>query len=237
MTARRRKPRPPPPVPALGHYVLAYQAADGSMQDPPIPLDERLTDAELRELVDGIQAKLAARQSHTTSCNHIFSQATEIYDGMIRIKDASCTYCGLKAAVNSTVSRTLAADTSGGPLAENLSRSPTFGEPNACAEASASSGEATPRVDDLKSTIASIWATVARGPSAIAPEEASAPPVKAVSPPPQATPERSDDTWWEAVETLLYRGACLLVGGLLLGAGTVIGGISMLKALKNWLAG
>jgi hypothetical protein len=33
------------------------------MHDPPIPLDQRLTDAELRELVDGIQEKLNGRQA------------------------------------------------------------------------------------------------------------------------------------------------------------------------------
>lgn len=64
MPKRRKPPRSPrraPPLPSVGRYVLAFQSADGSMQDPPVPLDQRLTDAELRELVEAVQAKIISR--------------------------------------------------------------------------------------------------------------------------------------------------------------------------------
>jgi hypothetical protein len=41
-----RKPEPPP-LPQVGKYVFAFEAPDGTIHDPPVPLDQRMTDDEL----------------------------------------------------------------------------------------------------------------------------------------------------------------------------------------------
>jgi hypothetical protein len=58
---RRKRKRPFSRLPKVGRYVLSYQDQDGKMHDPPIPLDQRLTDDELRELVEAVQAKVQQR--------------------------------------------------------------------------------------------------------------------------------------------------------------------------------
>jgi DNA-binding XRE family transcriptional regulator len=58
---RRTRPRPRAPLPPIGSYLLLFQAPDGTLHDPPIPLDQRLTDDELKEVVHAVHAKLRAR--------------------------------------------------------------------------------------------------------------------------------------------------------------------------------
>jgi hypothetical protein len=235
---RRRKPRqrPQPPLPQLGHYVLSFQAPDGSMQDPPIPLDQRLTDAELHELVDGVHAKLKARQSKEATIR--LAKTGEPDSSPLDVP---------KFLNHSTVCRGPAADTGPSLQGDNSSGTPP-----------SDSREATPRVEAKLTGVEPkdiLVALSAHTGESMSPEEADRvlaangiPPAQvradARQPPSPLpnTPQRapaipspdSDDGWGDAAGAIIYRSLCLSTGAFLVGGFLILGGWAALKVLP-WL--
>jgi hypothetical protein len=90
MSKPRRRTRARPPLPPIGSYVLLFQAPDGTLHDPPVPLDQRLTDDELKEVVHAVHAKLKARGA-------TINQADELPGG-IKLEQASAEEQSLRFA-------------------------------------------------------------------------------------------------------------------------------------------
>jgi hypothetical protein len=236
----RRKPRKSvaPPLPPIGHYVLAFQAPDGTLQPPPIPLDQRFTDAELREVVEAVQAKLLGKLDGTAKEPYEFARMAPSY-GPKPLDDAETG-----AAPASTASRTLGADTSASPSAESSSDGGL--EPPR---------EATPRVEKtMEAALGRLAEKIPFGPLTpprMTKEEADSI-LEANGIPPAAKRETIDvqrmplatkgpsqtegsapqsDGEWAA--SMIYRALCLFSGASLIGCGIVVGSYGALKMLPT----
>jgi hypothetical protein len=217
MSKPRRKPRKPPqpPLPPLGHYVLAYQAPDGTMCDPPIPLDQRLTDAELRQLVEAVQTKVKQK-----TVNH----ADELPGG-IKQETSSPDLSNLPADQMTARSGSVHGPATTGIEPEDimaaLVRSPAYKGPPM-------SPEEADRVLAANGIPPAPTAADAKSPShAPAPEPEVSSITAGGTPPPE-------DGWGYAAGSLIYRGLCLFTAAMLVGAGVILGSWAALKTLP-WL--
>jgi hypothetical protein len=107
MSKPRRKPRkrPSPPLPAVGRYVLAFEAPDGSLHDPPIPPDQRITDDELKDIVRAAWNKLIQRYSAAGTVNRADELPGGLEPPVETCKVSGCmavwgaSYCGIPACL------------------------------------------------------------------------------------------------------------------------------------------
>jgi hypothetical protein len=212
---RRKSKSGKPPVPPVGRYVLYYQAPDGTPHDPPIPLDQRLTDNELRELVNGIQAKLKARQSKAAAPGITFDMADELPGG-IKLKESAPAV----AAPSITVGGRARKCFKPGDIGAEIAKLAAYSGPSVSKE-------------EIDQALAADEMPLPHG--------AATPPTAIHSPPdrkPLPSCARSavaEDGWADAAATIVYKGLSLFTGACVCGAGVILGGWAALKSLP-WLA-